>query len=420
MEPEYFDDEFDLADKKDDLEDNPEKGRSGKKRVSKRKRRLSSMSYEERIAAHKRMVLLRILCGIGAAALIVILVCVVRNLIAYSSYKVINTEDRTAGTSVQYAEFYGKTLRYSKDGATFYQNKKKIIWNETYEMESPLLDICGRNMVIAERNGMKVCLFNLEGKTTEFEVTMPIKKVQISEQGTLVLLMEKNGEHFLQYYDGEGEMIAEGKAVFEKSGYPVDISLSDDGLKLAVSYLLVEDGITKSNVVFYSFASIGAAEIDNIVSEKKYDNTVIPTVYYADSKTAFAFGDHQLTVFKGSQRPEVLQEIRTEQEIQSIFYDEAYAGMVFKEDNGYRMEIYDTEGNKILDKAFDFQYEHIKISKDRIIMYNDKEWCIYTIGGRLKLKPCELSGPVSDIVALSKDRFLLVKANKTETVKMKL
>ena len=94
--------------------------------------------------------------------------------------------------------------------------------------------------------------------------------------------------------------------------------------------------------------------------------------------------------------------------------------MVFESGDGMRMDVYNKSGKKVLSREFDFDYQTIKIYGDRIIMYNDKEWCIYGINGRLKLAPCPLTGVVSDIIALSPNRFMLVKANKTETVKLKL
>ncbi len=400
--------------------DKPIPKRSAKEYFMRNRQRFENMDYQEKIVAHKRMVAARILYGIAAVAIILVLFFTIRYFIIYSDYRVVDKETRSAGTSVRYAEFYGKVLRYSKDGATFYDRKDKYIWNETYEMQNPIIDICGKSMVIADQNGNKVCVFDLEGKKSSFEVGMPIKKVQVSEKGTLVLLLENDGEHYIQYLDSKGNIIAEGKSVFEKRGYPLDIALSDDGLKLAVSYFVLEDGVQKTNIVFYSFASIGASEIDNIVSSEKFDNTVVPTICYADSKTAFAFGDDRLVIFKGTQRPKVSKEIVLKEDVESIFYDEDYAGMVFKTEDGYRMDVYDIDGDQILSKEFDFDYDSIKISKERIVMYNDEEWCIYTMKGRLKLAPCELSGSVSDIEVLSSNKYLLVKANKTETVKLSL
>lgn len=417
------DNEFGSSDfigKDDTIYEKPIPKRSAKEYFMKNRRRFENMDYQEKIIAHKRMVAARTLYGVSAVLILLVLFFAIRYFIIYSDYRVVDKETRSAGTTVQYAEYYGKVLRYSKDGATFYERKDKYIWNETYEMQSPILDICGKSMAIADQNGNKVCVFDLEGKTGSFEVGMPIKKVQVSEKGTLVLLLEKDSEHYIQYLDSKGNIIAEGKAVFEKSGYPLDISLSDDGLKLAVSYFALEDGVAKTNVVFYSFASIGASEIDNIVSSEKFENTVVPTVSYADSKTVFAFGDDRFVIFKGSQRPVLSQEILLEEDVQSIFYDEEYGGMVFKTEDGYRMDVYALDGDLILSKEFDFDYDSIKIAQDRIIMYNDTQWCIYTMRGRLKLAPCDLSGTVSDIEALSPNKFLLVKANKTETVKLSL
>lgn len=394
--------------------------RSAKEYFWNNRKRFENMDYMEKIQAHKRMVAIRILSVIAVVAVLVAAFLTARYFIVYSKYRVVYKEARSAGTSVQYAEYYGKVLRYSKDGATFYDRKDKYIWNETYEMQNPIIDICGKYMAIADQNGNNVCVYDLDGQTGSFEVGMPIKKVQISEKGALVLLLEKNGDHYIQYLDAKGNVIAEGKAVFKKSGYPLDISLSDDGLKLAVSYFVLEDGVAKSNVVFYSFSSIGSAQIDNIVSSESLENTVVPTVYYADSKTTFAFGDDRFMVFQGRQRPELAKEVLLKEDVESIFYDEEYAGMVFATEKGYRMDVYNRNGNQVLSKEFDFDYDTIKVSNGQIILYNDTQWCIYTMKGRLKLSPCQLSGSVSDIEALSSGKYLLVKANKTETVKLSL
>lgn len=380
----------------------------------------AGMSYEERINAHRRMIKARILCGVIAVLILAGVFVAVRHFVTYSSYRVTDKETRSSGMSVQYAEYYGKVLRYSKDGAVFYEKKDKVIWNATYEMHKPVADVCSRYAVIADQYGTSVCVFNLEGKTADFDVPKPIQKVQVSEKGSVALLLQDGQEHILQYYDAEGKLLAEGRLAFEKSGYPLDMSLSDDGLKLAVSYLLTENGTVSDKVEFYSFSSIGAKEIDNVVATQTFENVMIPTVYYADDKTAFAFGEDRLLIFRGSQRPELVKEISIEEEIQSIFYNEKYAGMVFRAGDGYRMDVYDLDGKKILSKGFEFAYTDIKLSKDKIIMYNSKEWCVYTLKGRMRLSPCELDGSVTDIVALSGNKFLLVKANKTQTVKLKL
>lgn len=394
--------------------------RSAKEYFWNNRKRFENMDYMEKIQAHKRMVAIRVLSVIAVVAVLVAAFLTARYYIVYSKYRVVYKEARSAGTSVQYAEYYGKVLRYSKDGATFYDRKDKYIWNETYEMQNPIIDVCGKYMAIADQNGNNVCVYDLEGQIGSFEVGMPIKKVQISEKGALVLLLEKNSDHYIQYLDAKGNVIAEGKAVFKKSGYPLDISLSDDGLKLAISYFVLENGAAKTNIVFYSFSSIGSAQIDNIVSSESLENTVVPTVYYADSKTAFAFGDDRFLIFQGRQRPELAKEILLKEDVESIFYDEEYAGMVFKTEKGYRMDVYNRNGNQVLSKELDFDYDTIKVSNGQIILYNDTQWCIYTMKGRLKLSPCQLSGSVSDIEALSSGKYLLVKANKTETVKLSL
>ena len=85
---------------------------------------------------------------------------------------------------------------------------------------------------------------------------------------------------WVNLYQADGTAIAEDKTTVTESGYPLDIDLSPDGQKLAVSYLGVKEGMISSDVVFYHFGSAGQAENDYVVSRETYTDTVIPEIYF--------------------------------------------------------------------------------------------------------------------------------------------
>ena len=68
-----------------------------------------------------------------------------------------------------------------------------------------------------------------------------------------------------------------------------DLSVSEDGLLIMVTYQFVEGSSTKSYVAFYNFGTVGQNKVDNIVSGFTYDDVVIPQVAYLDKDTAVAF-----------------------------------------------------------------------------------------------------------------------------------
>ena len=133
----------------------------------------------------------------------------------------------------------------------------------------------------------------------------------------------------IQTYDKEGNMLVESKLAMAKTGYPVDMAVSDDGEKLGVSFLYVDSGIVKTNVGFYNFGSVGQNEIDRLVSAYIYEGSVFPSIEYINETTSVAFGDKKVCVYQGRQRPELVKEIKVEEEIRSVFYTNNYFALVF-------------------------------------------------------------------------------------------
>lgn len=342
----------------------------------------------EKIRAHRRKILKWICVAVVLVLLIVTAVYFYFQSKVYSKYEVINSVEREDSAGTQFVSFAGKILKYGKDGATCIDEKNQLIWNQTYEMQSPMVDICEGYVAIAEKKGNKIYIMNTKGKSGEIETTMPIQRVRVANQGTVAILMEQEGTGYLQLYDKEGTFLAEGEVHTENSGYPLDIALSNDGRKMAVSQLNMNEGTVKNTITFYNFGSVGQNEIDNIVGTYSYSDVIFPKVEFLTNDVMVAFGDEETIIFEGTQKPQVKKEISLKQEIHSIFYNEAYIGFVFNNDNEkepYRISVYNLRGTEEMTQNLDMNYSEVGfLGNDEICVRNELECSIYNLKGKRK------------------------------------
>ncbi|MBU5474402.1 DUF5711 family protein [Roseburia sp. MSJ-14] len=342
----------------------------------------------EKIRAHRRKILKWICVAVVLVLLIVTAVYFYFQSKVYSKYEVINSVEREDSAGTQFVSFAGKILKYGKDGATCIDEKNQLIWNQTYEMQSPMVDICEGYVAIAEKKGNKIYIMNTKGKSGEIETTMPIQRVRVANQGTVAILMEQEGTGYLQLYDKEGTFLAEGEVHTENSGYPLDIALSNDGRKMAVSQLNMNEGTVKNTITFYNFGSVGQNEIDNIVGTYSYSDVIFPKVEFLTNDVMVAFGDEEAIIFEGTQKPQVKKEISLKQEIHSIFYNEAYIGFVFNNDNEketYRISVYNLRGTEEMTQNLDMNYSEVGfLENDEICVRNELECSIYNLKGKRK------------------------------------
>ncbi len=304
---------------------------------------------------------------------------------SYTDYEILHKVRRKDSEGTLFTSFEDNVIKYSKDGASCINGENHLIWNQTYEMQSPMVDTCEGYAVIADRKGEHVYIMDQKGPCGEIKTVMPIQRVRVANQGTVAILMEQNGTGYIHLYDRQGKFLAEGELHTENTGYPLDISISNDGRKLAVSLLDVNQGTVKTTLNFYHFGAAGQKEIDNIVGQYSYEDLVVPKVEFLSNDVLVAFGNGKAVIFEGEQKPKVKAEIVSKSEIRSIFYNEAYVGFVFANENtknSYRMQVFDLKGTEILVKDFNMEYQEIQfLDRDEICVRTDLECAIFTLRG---------------------------------------
>ena len=340
----------------------------------------------------------------------------------YHSYEITEADSQTDTTSFRYCPLGDSVLRYGLDSAMLTGKDGGTVWTVTYSMQSPALAVCGETAAIYDENGTAVVVCDASGQIGSISTELPIQKVSVAEQGVVAAILEDESNTWIQYYDQQGELIATFRTAMDATGYPMDISLSSNGLLMGVSYLKMENGVPSTELCFYNFGKAGQIQMDNQVSSYTYENLLVPRLAYLDNNTCVAFLENGFAVFEGGQIPEKIQEVTVEQEIVSIFWDDSHIGMILENDNAdapFLLSLYGPSGRQIFQKELDYEYQNVEMDAGQIVLTSRTGFCVYSADGVEKFRG-ELSNVIiQDLFATGKTRFVLVTEEGLYTVKIK-
>ena len=281
--------------------------------------------------------------------------------------------------------FLGKLIEYNNDGIVYKDEDDELIWNQSFEMSTPMVSICEGYLAVYDRGGTMIYIMTSDGLTKKIETSTPISTVCIANQGTVAVLMKEDNVSTVRMYDRKGKELTNGEFYEEKGSFPVDIALSNDAQKLAVDMLDVTEGSVCSTVSFYNFGSVGQNEIDNNVGTYTYDDTFISEIAYVASDRMIAIADSGYIVFEGAQKPAPKREVKFETEVQSVFYNNKYVGTVYsspKKEGCWNIKVYDMAGKTAMENESTIAYDKIEfLDNNEICIRNAHDCELYTIHG---------------------------------------
>ncbi|MCI9439224.1 MAG: hypothetical protein HFH85_19150 [Lachnospiraceae bacterium] len=313
-------------------------------------------------------------------------------------------------------------LTFSKDGAHCRDARGNVNWNQTFEIQDIRLAVNGNTVAMGDYNGREIYVANTEKLLGEISTTMPIRELTVSETGTVTAVLADSDITWVNTYSSSG--MIEGRTHMDDSGYPMAVSLSPNGELLCVAYVYLDAGVLKTNIAFYNFGVVGSNASDFLVSTWAYTDMLIPTVKFINNDTAFAVGDGQLIIYSGGYVPNPQAGYMYDREVQSVFYDDRYIGLVFFSDNSenkYQLNVYDTTKTNEQAKVFyfDMDYTDIFFDKDTFVIYNETECRVMTMGGIEKFRG-NFVKPVGLMIPSGKAyRYILITDSSIDTIQLK-
>lgn len=392
------------------------------KRKRERKEQQGRINYREKIKSHKftifyRTVLVIILVMTIGAALYVQW----KNKIYTENTVVFSTEVHITQDSTL-VPFSGYLLTYSKDGAGCMDIRGNAVWNQTFEMQNPIVDVCQNVAAIGDYNGRTIYVMSTTGVMGSITTNRPVRDFCVASNGVVAAVLDDTDTTWIYLYDPQGKELVYFRTTMKDSGYPVNVAISQNGELVCVSYLFVDSGQMKSSVAFYNFGAVGKNNVNNYVSGYDYANSVVPLVRFLDNGSVFGVSDDRIMFFSGAQKPTSVAEKLLEDDVQGVYYGDEYIGLVFnstQSDSRYRLDVYHKSGELRQTIEFDIDFRDILFHEDQIIIYNESECRIYNSGGAEKY-----SGSFSKTVLLlipqsSMRRYMVVTPDSIDTIELK-
>lgn len=349
-----------------------------------------------------------------------VLIYLLVSLQTYTKVRVSDTYSSKGASDNSYVQFLNGVVKYSKDGIAYVDQTGKEMWNQSYQIKNPMLDVNNKSVAVADKEGNDILIFQEEGLKGEVHTTMPIERISVSEQGIVSAILKSESAMKIMCYDTAGNVLVEHKTTLAGSGYPVDISLSADGNLMQVMYLYTQKGQLVSRLHYYNFGTAGEEKTDHQVAAKNYKNTILANGFFIDAETSVAVGDNLLVIYNGKDKPKQTASIKMDKEIKSVFHSEKYVGLILKNQGktGYELRLYDKNGKVVLSKDFKGDYKHVKICNNQVIMYDGKNCNIFMKNGIQKFKG-EMDNNILEIFPISGvNRYVVMTVNGMEKVRL--
>ncbi len=343
----------------------------------------------------------------------------------YRGYDVVASVKTTGDNIADYVVFAGNVLKITKDGASYVDEKGNVKWDVSYAMKMPQAEVCGDYAVVADMNGKEVYVFNTSGEVSRQTLNYDIANMDVAEQGVYCLVLVGDGCNYIQGYDKDSSNIYELKTSIDKSGYPLDIDISNDGQKLVTSFMKVNGTKTATSIATYNFGSVGKNEnADRMMGSYDIQDAVYPIVKFVDNDTIACFGDADIRIYTMTEKPKKKAVIDLKsREMQGVFSNSSYIGYIALADSGsaskYKIYVYDTSGKSVAETDCNTTYDTIYATDDEIIVIGDMDCNIYRFNGSLKFQYSFTKKLVNVVPDSNKEEYVVIFENETQTVKLK-
>lgn len=382
----------------------------------------TSVDYRDKIFKHKLQVVYRTALVVVLVLVGVLFLKIQADNRVYTKYEVIKEVKRVGAENSNFQNYDGNMLVHSKDGIAAYNGDGTQLWNQSYEMQAPLVKCNGSFVAVGDYKGTTLYIIGKKGTEATVETNLPILALDISSQGVATVLLQDKEAAWLRLYSDEGELISEVKTTMRNSGYPVAFAISPDNIKLGVSFVKTEMGKVNTSLAFYNFGGVGQNAMDNLVSGYEYDEQIFPAITYLNESDAIAVGDSQLLLLKGKQKPTLEKEIAYDRELQGVYPCETGFALVFRALDGegqYVIKIYNNDGELELEHKIDFEFTDIILDEKRAVIYNETKVFVLGINGVEKYKG-ELGGNIQVLIPTeASDKMLAVFSDGIKLIKLR-
>lgn len=338
----------------------------------------------------------------------------------FNTYRVVKEVEAVFEEGSKAQKMADNLLVYNKDGICCIDSKGKVIWDVSYQIKEPCLVVDGTTAAVAGYGEHLIYVMNESGRIGEINTNLPIRNLCVAEAGYVGAVLEDNNVYWVYIYAADGTEMTRARTTMEQSGYPLDIELSPNGKLLGISYLYLDAGVVQNNMAFYNLGEVGQNYTDQYMSGYIHQE-IVPELHYMNNSTAAAISDGRLMIYSGSEKPTESKVIILKDMVHAVYWGDENVILIY---NGtasaerYLMQVYNLNGDMVLEKGFDLDYTDIQSQNGIITIYNANEMLVMTLDGRERYSG-SIGGNIRKIAATSrKYRYLVLFENTFKVIEL--
>lgn len=292
-----------------------------------------------------------------------------------------------------YRSFAGGIIKYTKDGAEYIDSRNKVVWERSYQLNTPIIDTCDKYAVIADQGSTQLYIFDQSALTGSVETLLPISLVRVADNGVVYAVLNDSNAEYITAFRPDGSAIdLSVKSIVSGDGYPFDIDVSPDGTELITSYLAIDGGQLVNNIVFRNFGSIGQNEdARRIVGgfKDEFAGHMTGYVHFSTNEYSQAFYDGGAVFFSTEvlNSPEITASVSYDDKIESVACSDSIAAVITAgegNDAERVLHIYSNKGAVLSETVLDDKYTDISAADDSVLMRSGNNIRVYGKNGSLK------------------------------------
>lgn len=346
---------------------------------------------EEKDRKRKKRIIMLGAIGIAVIAGITVIIIFAYYFMnrSFSGYDVISEKARADSNSVVYKSFQDKLLKYSRDGISVVDGTGDTLWNGGYEMEKPVVDVCGNYVVVADIGAKQFCVYNGEDQGIAIETALPVGRAKVSANGKVAVLLHDEDSDVVNIYNPYStveQLEVEIPTNVVDDGYPLDFDISPDGNSFVIAYMLVENGGMENKVCFYNFTEVGQ-EQNTLVGGKSLEKKMVSGICFVAEDEVAVFYEDGFSLFANMKKPEGIFEKVFEKEIKSVGYDKENILVITgtagnTEDQ--TVHLFNLRGKEELEEKIEYKYSDVLLTGRELIFTDDQTCHILRKNGKEK------------------------------------
>ncbi|MBS4899213.1 MAG: hypothetical protein KHZ87_00355 [Clostridiales bacterium] len=357
------------------------------------------------------------------AAAIVLLIVFIMSVRTYSSYKIVSSAGREDEEAVGYEEYQKGYIRYSTGGAEYVDASGGKKWNIAYSMSSPQCKINGDMVAVGDIKGNKIMIFNKGGQVGAFETKYSILQLEVARSGAVAAVLQNNSEDYINLYNKDGRLVYTVKTSLEGEGYPVDIAISGDAAKLAVSFVKTSGANVSTRVAFYDFSKSNTGNNDRVVGEfNNFDGKIIGAIGFISDTTPVAVSENSVTYYTFNGRPQESKKTVIDGEISKVIWGDRKMALVMpsgNEEHPNRIMVYNASGSRTCDRTYGAEYDTYNMSDGRVIMKGNHAFGVMDASGKFITQQKLDNNLLAFISNGGKSRYFLINERYVQRIRLK-